>query len=140
MKHILLFAVLAVLVLCAAQLSAQGTVNGPQMYRLKGSVTKAIDSVALGTADTLRLASTKYSVVLVRGRSGTTDSITAITGGIAGGEYWFIPVADDTTITVIKGGHIYLGAANRVLDSFKDVLKLYYDGTDWFEVGFFNNN
>jgi hypothetical protein len=141
MKRFLVFALLvtAVLVLCAASVQAQGLVNGPQMYRLRASATVAVDS-SLGPIDTLRLASNKATHIFVRGKSGTVDSVTAITGGIANAMYMFQAVADDTTITFIKGGNIYLGAGSRALDALQDMLWLYYDGATWYEICFANNN
>lgn len=120
MKTLLLIA----MVFCTSLAFSQGQ----RMFRLSTSTTVAVDS---GFAtDTLRLASTQYSWIKVRGRSGTTDSVKYITGGLSYGVYVFSAAADDTTIVLIDGGNLKL-SGSLTLDALTDMVMLFFDGTNF---------
>jgi hypothetical protein len=113
--------------------------KGTLLGLLLTPVTVAVDS-GLSLVDTLKLgASGVYSVIRVRGKSGASDSVTTITGGVSNQIYLFSAVADDTTITFVDGSNLKLGA-NRVLDLGTDQLFVRYDGTNFREIAFVNND
>ncbi len=96
-----------------------------------------IDNEAL-TVDTLKLASTKYDVIKIRNSVNASDSVHAITGMIRNKFYSLQAVHTDTTIVLIDGGNMKL-SATRTLDSDTDLCYGFYDGTNFIEH-YFNNN
>ena len=126
--------ILGALVLCVVHqdAKAQGTVNGPQFYTIRGYVKDTLQGVSAHTADTLKLAqsSAKYTRIKVVPRNGSSDTLTAITGGRTGGIYLFETASKDTSIGFYKGANLKI-PSTVVLSDTNDILLLWYDGTFW---------
>lgn len=111
----------------------------PTWFKITSSATIAIPTGVLGTADTLKLVSSAYSWIKIRGKSGSTDSVTWITGGVSGQLYIFSAVADDTTIHINDGGNIK-ASAQIVLDALTDRITFFFDGTNFIQIAPVSNN
>lgn len=118
-------------------LSLSGEASGTLGYRYSGFSTISITNAAI-TADTLKLASTKYQLIKVRNTVNASDSVHVVTGLLANGYYLFKAVHTDTTIIFVDGGNLLLGAT-RTLDGDDDMLLCFSDGTNLIEVAFISN-
>ena len=134
MKSIgILLVALAALILCAAPgVQAQGGKVYGTYFQINSTYTNiGLDSVRASAADTLRLARTKHTYIGVRARTGQSgsviDTLTALSGGVAGQLYIFRTASKDSGVCFLKGTTNLRVSATVVLSDTNDVLALWYD-------------
>ena len=140
MKSIgILLVALAALILCAAPgVDAQSRVYATYFQINPTYQNIGLDSVRASAADTLRLARTKHTYIGVRARTGQSgsviDTLTALSGGLAGQLYIFRTASKDSAVCFLKGTTNLRVSATVVLSDTNDVLALWYDGAIYKQV------
>jgi hypothetical protein len=104
-----------------------------------GALQLGVDAATISSS--VLTVTKAYHTVSSEGGSGVADTMTSISGGIAG-DVLILRSSDTTSdITVSEaGGTLQLGAATRVLSHIYDYIVLIcVDGTNWAELNFADN-
>lgn len=102
-----------------------------------GSMNYNDVTVVTNASDSSITVTQKYHSI--RGRQAGPDTIITINGGTAGDELVLSAVAGDTTLVlVVDNGNI--NGTNRTLDGLGDRVTYVFDGTNFVEMSFSDND